>query len=148
LLAAYPEYANAYAQALSTYHDRLFAYAKAFEVGTHWVGRHPDDINAQANLAEAHLATGRFQEARNEAGFADLQPQLPPGTAAGLRALQIANLVSLNKPDLIPGKSDSFKALSPLNRKALRESDPSKERSTSSTRTTRSPNIVAGSSTC
>jgi tetratricopeptide (TPR) repeat protein len=63
LLAAYPEYANAYAQALSTYHDRLFAYAKAFEVGTHWVGRHPDDINAQANLAEAHLATGRFQEA-------------------------------------------------------------------------------------
>jgi tetratricopeptide (TPR) repeat protein len=108
VLTLYPDYEKGYSLANGLYHEKLFAYEKAFDLNKEWLARHPDDLSAQANFAEAHLATSRFQEA--EARLASLisKPQLPPGTVAGLRTLEIANLVALNRPDLIPGKLDAL----------------------------------------
>ncbi|MEX5213531.1 MAG: tetratricopeptide repeat protein [Nitrospiraceae bacterium] len=106
VLSLYPDYEEAYLLSNGLYHEKLFAHEKSFDLNQQWLARHPNDRAAQANFAEAHITTGRFVEA--EARLASLisNPQLPPGTVAGLRALEVVNLVALKKMDLISGRLD------------------------------------------
>ena len=110
VLTLYPDYEKAYQLANSVYHEKLFAHEKAFALNQQWLARHPDDLSVQANFAEAHIATGRFVEADTRLASLISNPQLPPATAAGLRALDIVNLVALNKTDLIPGRLDALRS--------------------------------------
>ncbi|HSE59506.1 MAG TPA: hypothetical protein VLA99_12450 [Nitrospiraceae bacterium] len=110
VLTIYPDYEKAYQLANSLYHEKLFAHEKAFDLNQQWLARHPDDLSAQANFAEAYLATARFVEAETRLASLVSNPQLPPGTAAGLRALEMANLVALNKTDIIPSRLDALRS--------------------------------------
>ncbi|HMS83268.1 MAG TPA: hypothetical protein PKD12_06430 [Nitrospira sp.] len=87
VLMIYPDDREDYQTANAVYHDKLFAYAAAFELSKQWLERHQDDVSAQANFAESHLVTEQYGEA--ERRFADLlkKADLGPGSLVGLRIL-------------------------------------------------------------
>jgi tetratricopeptide (TPR) repeat protein len=104
VLTLYPDYAEAYRMANPVYHEKLYAYASAFEVSEQWLERHPNDLSAQANFAEAHLTTGRFREAERRLGELLKKPDLDSSSAVGLRIVEIVNALALKKAGIIPDK--------------------------------------------
>ena len=104
VLTLYPDYNEAYQSANAVYHEKLFAYPSAFEVTKQWLDRHPEDVSAQANFAEAHLTTGRYGEAARRLGELLKRPDLDPSAAVGLRVVEIVNALALKKTDTVPQK--------------------------------------------
>jgi tetratricopeptide (TPR) repeat protein len=104
VLTLYPDYEDAYQTTHAIYHEKLFAYASAFEVTKRWLERHPNDLAAQANFAEAHLTTARYGEAEGRLGALLKKPNLGPSSTVGLRVVEIVNALALKKADTVPGK--------------------------------------------
>ena len=94
-----PDNERAYSNLNILYHDKLVAFAEAFDLNQAWLGRHPDDLGAQANFAEAAFTVGRFAEAEQRLASLVDRPELNPGTVVALRALEICSLVALDRPD-------------------------------------------------
>jgi len=59
-LTVNPDDGEGYLSAVALYQDKLCAYPEAFTLSQKWLERHPDDVSAQANFAEANFTTGRF----------------------------------------------------------------------------------------
>lgn len=97
-----PDDKEAYGRALVAYHEKLFAYPKAFMLHQQWLDRHPNDLSAQANFAEAHFTTGRFTEAEARTAALLANPKLGSSSGLALRALYIATLLTANKPASVP----------------------------------------------
>ncbi len=110
VLTLYPDSAKTYFAACSLYQEKLFAYSEAFELTKHWLQQHPDDIAAQANFAEAHFTTGRFDEAEQRLATLPTNDALRDN-AVPLRALQIATLYTLNKRSLISERMTALRKL-------------------------------------
>lgn len=104
VLTLYPDYNAAYQAANGVYHDKLFAYQSAFEVTKQWLDRHPEDVSAQSNFAEAHVTTGRYEEAARGLGVLLKKPELDPSSVVGLRVLDIVTALALKKAATIPQK--------------------------------------------
>ncbi len=75
----------------------LFAFHDALTVHQQWLQRHPDDLLARANFAEAHFTTGRFAEAEQQLAVLMTHADLEPGTRAGLQGIRIANWLALHE---------------------------------------------------
>jgi tetratricopeptide (TPR) repeat protein len=89
-----PDDVRAYTALNFLYHDKLFAFPEAFDLNQVWLERHPDDLRAQANFAEAAFTVGRFAEAEQRLAALVDRPELNPGTVVALRALEICSLVA------------------------------------------------------
>ena len=100
VLEVYPEFRPAYEKARFLEHEILFNYQRAFKLNESWLQRNPNDSLAAANFAENHFTTGNFDECarRASSGLSDAKISIP------LRALEIANLVALNRSAEVPAK--------------------------------------------
>ena len=96
-----PDNERAYTALNFLYHDKLFAFADAFDLNQAWLERHPDDLGAQGNFAEAAFTVGRFAEAEQRLAALVDRPELDPRTVVALRALGICSLVALDRPDTL-----------------------------------------------
>jgi hypothetical protein len=74
------------------------------------VPQHPDDVAAQANLAEAYLTTGRMMEADRELDTLLGRGGLEAELAIPLAALQLATRVILNPHDTRAGLLEGLRA--------------------------------------
>ena len=97
LSTLYPDYEK---YSFTLYQEKLFAYPEAFALIQRWLERQPDDLSAQANFAEAHFTTGRFEEAQTRIAALLANPQLDSSGSLALRTLQVATLLVMNKPEL------------------------------------------------
>ncbi len=86
------------------YHEKLFAFDKAFSLMAGWLERHPDDVSVQMNFAEVHFTTGRFAKAESRLTALLAKADLEPQATLALQAFEIATLLALGKSDLIPSK--------------------------------------------
>jgi tetratricopeptide (TPR) repeat protein len=100
VLAVYPEFRPAYERARFLEHEVLFNYQRAFKLNESWLQRNPDDLLALAKFAENHFTTGSFDECgrRTSLLLSDAKVSIP------LRALEIANLIALNRSAEVPAK--------------------------------------------
>ena len=89
-------------------HEKLFAFAEAFDLNQVWLERHPDDLRAQTNFAKSAFTVGRFAEAEQCLAALVDHPKLKPGTVVALRALEICSLVALDRPDTLRTKLDAL----------------------------------------
>ena len=68
-----PDNERAYSDLNILYHDKLFAFAEAFDLNQAWLERHPANLGVQANFADAAFTVGRFAEAEQRlAALVDL----------------------------------------------------------------------------
>jgi tetratricopeptide (TPR) repeat protein len=102
LLNADPTDRDAYTAARFLYHEKLFQFDQAFALDQHWLEQHPEDLDAQADFAEAHFTTGRFADAHVRLVALVSQPALPPPVKVALHALDIAALLALTKLQDVP----------------------------------------------
>jgi len=100
VLAVYPEFRPAYDKARFLEHEILFNYQRAFKLNESWLQRNPNDLLAAANFAENHFTTGNFDECARRASSvsSDAKISIP------LRAVEIANLIALNRSDEVAAK--------------------------------------------
>jgi len=92
VLEVYPDFRPAYERARFLEHEVLFNYQRAFKLNESWLQRNPNDLLAAASFAENHFTTGRFEE------LSAAKITIP------LRAIEIANLIALNRSEEVPVK--------------------------------------------
>jgi tetratricopeptide (TPR) repeat protein len=102
VLTLYPDYEESYLSLASIYHERLFEYAKAFELHQKWLSRFPQDTSALADFAEAHFTTGRFPEFPQRIKPLLADPEHLAGAKIALRMIEVANLLALDNADRVP----------------------------------------------
>ena len=110
VLRVYPDYAKAYQTASFLYHEKLFAFTKAFALNQQWLERHPDDISALSDFAEKHFTVGRFAEGETRLSALLANPDLKPKSSIALRVLKIATLEALNKNQSVPSEIEKLRA--------------------------------------
>jgi tetratricopeptide (TPR) repeat protein len=108
VLTLYPSDEEAYTISSSLYHQVLFRFEEAFTLNQQWLARHPNDISAQADFAEKHFTTARFEECERRINALLAVPEVSAGTKSALRAIEIADLLALNKADRISPKMEAL----------------------------------------
>jgi hypothetical protein len=86
----------------------LFKFHEAFSLNQQWLARRPDDISTQADFAEKHFTTGRFEGCERRITELLAKPEVPTKTKSALRAIEIADLLALNKTNKIPIKIEAL----------------------------------------
>ena len=102
VLTLYPDNEEGYLSLASIYHERLFEYAKAFELHQQWLSRFPQDTSALADFAETHFTTGRFPEFSQRIKPLLTDPERSAGAKIALRMIEVANLLALDNADQVP----------------------------------------------
>lgn len=97
LLTFDPDNRDAYAAATSLYHDILFRFEESFVLNQQWLARHPEDVSAQADVAEALFTVGRFAECGQRVDVLLATPIVPSSVKVPLRAVEIASLLAEGK---------------------------------------------------
>src|SRR5215217_2124581 len=97
VLAVYPEFRAAYDRARFVEHEVLFNYQRAFKLTESWLQRNPDDLLAAASFAENHFTTGSFDECGRRISSIMSDAKFGATIKIPLRALEIANLIALNR---------------------------------------------------
>jgi tetratricopeptide (TPR) repeat protein len=85
------------------YHDELFNFERSFALKRELVKRE-NDVNAQANFAESHFTTARFAEAEQRINDLLARPEVSISTKTALRALEIANLLAIQRANQVSNK--------------------------------------------
>ena len=99
-----PEWKEGYHSAIGIYHEKLFEYSKAFQLGQKLVELDKEEISYQAIFAEAHFTTGRFAEAGKRLGELLTNQNVGPEPQVVIRIIEIGALAAQGKDDAIPGK--------------------------------------------
>lgn len=99
-----PDNKQAYEGMGLLYHDRLFDFDKAFLLHQQWLVRHKEDISAQADFAQAHFTTGRFNECEQRIKTFLTLPEATVSTKTALRAIEIANYLASDKSSRVHGE--------------------------------------------
>ncbi|MDQ3013893.1 MAG: hypothetical protein M3X11_24725, partial [Acidobacteriota bacterium] len=99
---------RAYQRLSGIYHEKLFEYELAFKLHQKWLTNSPDDLSAMTDFAETHFTTGRFAEGERRIAALLANPKVEVSTASALRAIDVANLLALDKADLVPAKLDAM----------------------------------------
>ena len=102
VLTLYPSYEQGYQSLTSIYHERLFEYAKAFELHQQWLSRFPQDTSVLPDFAETHFTTGRFPEFSRRIKPLLTDPELSAGAKIALQMIDVANLLALDNADQVP----------------------------------------------
>jgi tetratricopeptide (TPR) repeat protein len=104
VLGIYPDSQETYSTLAELYHDRLFDFQAAFDLHQAWLQRHPGDLSARANAAEAAFTVGRFADAEVRVAETLRDAGLSKGSRPALRTLEIAALLAQSKRETIPKK--------------------------------------------
>ncbi|WP_240761696.1 tetratricopeptide repeat protein [Nitrosococcus wardiae] len=104
LLQVFPGNGEAYYAASVLYHEKLFAFEKAFSLSQQWLYSHPEDLEAHSQLAEQCFTTGRFAEALEHFARLLANPELDPQIKIPLQAFEVAALLGLNQKAVVPQK--------------------------------------------
>jgi hypothetical protein len=108
VLQVVPGDSTAYHRASGLYHDKLFKFTDAFAVERHWVEQHPEDLAARSRFAERHFTTGRF-DAYTQCIIPLLEhPTVTASMKIALRAIEIANMLALQKTEPVPGRIEQL----------------------------------------
>ena len=97
-----PSYEEGYQSLASIYHERLFEYAKAFELHQQWLSRFPQNTSALPDFAQTHFTTGRFPEFSQRAKPLLIDPDLSADAKIALQMIEVANLLALDNADQVP----------------------------------------------
>jgi len=108
VLHADPEYQEAYQAASYLSHEVFFQFPQAFALNQQWLERHPADLGTLSDYAERHFTTSRFAECDQRLTALLVNPDVEPQTIVALRAIEIANLLALEKAARVPGKIDTM----------------------------------------
>jgi len=108
VLKVYPDYEKAYRIASYLYHNVLFNFPAAYQENKSWLELNPDDISAQCDFVEQHFTSSRFSECEKLVVSLLKNPEIDTHVNIALRAIEIANLVALNKTSQIPDKLDNL----------------------------------------
>jgi len=103
-----PTYKEAYTRASALYHDILFKFEIAFSLNQQWLAQHPDDLSAQADFAEKHFTTARFDECERRINALLAKPEVSASIKSALRAIEIADLLALDQADRISPKMEAL----------------------------------------
>lgn len=102
LLKVDSDYRLAYERAIFLEHDVLFNYQRAFELNDSWLRKHPDDLSALSEFAEKHFTTSKFEESRQRISSLLTNEKVDVTVRIALRAIEIADLMALNKSNEVP----------------------------------------------
>ncbi len=108
ILTLYPNHENAYQRLSGIRHERLFEYELAFELHQKWLTSSPNDLSAMTNSAETHFTTERFAEGERRISALLANPKVEMNIGSGLRAIDVANSLALNKVDQVPAKLNAM----------------------------------------
>lgn len=108
ILQRFPDNKIIYQRLSIVYSEKLFMFDQAFDLHQQWLIRHPKDVEAQTGFATAHFKTGRFPECARRIDTLLGIPDLPSNFTIGLRAIEIANLIALNRQNEVLGKLDAL----------------------------------------
>jgi tetratricopeptide (TPR) repeat protein len=108
VLTLYPDEGEAYTRASGIYHDILFRFEDSFSLNQQWLALYPDDLSAQADFAEKHFTTARFDECERRINALLAEPKISADTKSALRAIEIADLLALNQADRISTKMEAL----------------------------------------
>jgi tetratricopeptide (TPR) repeat protein len=108
VLTVYPDDKKAHGTASYLYHERLFAFPRAFVLNQQWLERNPADVVVQSDFAEKHFTTGRFSECEQRIALLLANPAVGQSTQVALQAIQIANSLALGKTDLVQGRIETM----------------------------------------
>jgi tetratricopeptide (TPR) repeat protein len=100
-LVLYPSDKQIYQSLSSIYHDRLFEYAKAFDLHQKWLSRFPQDTSVLADFAETHFTTGRFPEFSQRIKPLLTDTKLSPSAKIALQMIEVAKLLALDNADQV-----------------------------------------------
>jgi tetratricopeptide repeat protein len=84
----------------------LFKFDEAFALNQQWLTHHPDDILAQADLAEKYFTTGRFDQCEQRIEALLINPEA--NIRSALLTIKIAVLLALNRSDRVPTEVESL----------------------------------------
>ena len=104
VLEIHPDFRPAYEKARFLEHEVVFNYQRAFKLNESWLQRNPNDVSAAANFTENHFTTGNFAEYERRISSLLADVNLDPKSKIAIRALEIANLVALNRSTEIPSR--------------------------------------------
>jgi tetratricopeptide (TPR) repeat protein len=104
VLLVYPDSRGIYSNLAGIYHERLFDFQTALGLHQAWLERHPDDLPARADRAEAAFTVGRFAEAETWLEEVPRDAALSAGPRVALRALEVGDLAAQHKMDAVPTK--------------------------------------------
>jgi tetratricopeptide (TPR) repeat protein len=108
VLELYPDTEESYQRLSYICHEILFLFPAAFELNRRWLIKHPDDLPAQLDFAEKHVTTGRFAEFEQRIAPLLANPKITVDLKVALRAIEIANLLALDKANQVPAKLDGL----------------------------------------
>ena len=108
VLEVHPDFRPAYERARFLEHEVLFNYQGAFKLSESWSQRNPRDLPATANFAENLFTTGSFEECARRISLVLSDDRLEAKIKITVRALEIANLIALNRSAEVPAKMKSL----------------------------------------
>jgi tetratricopeptide (TPR) repeat protein len=112
VLEVYPDFRPAYEKARFLEHEVLLNFPRALKLNEQWLQRNPGDSLAAATLAENQLTTGSFEESERRISSALSDAKIEAQIKIPVRAIEIANLVALNRSTEVPSKlNDLIKVL-------------------------------------
>jgi tetratricopeptide (TPR) repeat protein len=108
VLQEFPNDREAHATLGWVYHDRLFDFQKAFTLESNWLAKHPGDLSARENLAEAAFTLGRFAEAETQSTELLANQNVDTPARVALLALDIAALLAKDRREQAVSKLDGL----------------------------------------
>lgn len=105
-----PDHFVAFSLAFSLDQERLFRFEHAFELLKTWFARHSKDLATQANFAEVHITTARFDAAHPRLTALLARTDIPLDVIVPVRALELIALVALDRTAKLPTKLQALRA--------------------------------------
>ena len=108
VLEVYPDFRPAYERARFLEQEVLFNYQRALKLNESWLQRNPNDAAALAGFAETQFTTGNFEECARRVSALLSDNQIDAKTKISLRALEIANLIAMNRSAEVSARMKSL----------------------------------------
>jgi tetratricopeptide (TPR) repeat protein len=108
VLEVHPNFRPAYERARFLEHEVLFNYERTFKLDESWLKRNPNDLAGLAAFAETHFTTGNYDECARRISAVLSDQRSDARITIPLRALEIANLIALNRSAEVPARMKSL----------------------------------------
>ena len=104
VLQVYPEFRPAYEKARFLEHEVLLNFPRALKLNEQWLQRNPNDLLAGATFAENLFTTGSYEDSERRISSMLSDPKVEAQIKIPVRAIEIANLIALNREPEVPLK--------------------------------------------
>ncbi len=107
-LSEFPNDRGGYEKLSFLLHEKLHEYAEAFFLREDWVKHHPEDLSAKADFVENYFTAGHFAEFEEQITSLLAEPEVGSRIKVALQAIEVANLLALDRTELVLGKFDAL----------------------------------------